>query len=229
LVGICPPSIMLLSHTLQDFGRGIFVLARALFRGQSRTHKEVINILTHASALVRSEGIGALMKIRDKVAYELLRDGISLILNDFTVEEIRHNLNAKINAKQSHMAMAANLFENMSKICPGVGMMGTLIGLINMLSNMADPSRIGSGMAMAMVTTLYGLLLGTTIYGPFGEKIAIEAEKNLEIDLMVLEGVLLLKGKKSSIHLKDIMKTYGSRSSPNQPAPAPGAPAKKGA
>ena len=64
-------------------------------------------------------------------------------------------------------------------------------------------------MLFRSITTLYGLLLGTILYAPFSEKIAIEADKILELDLLVLEGVLALKGKKSSIHLKDIMKTYG--------------------
>jgi chemotaxis protein MotA len=112
------------------------------------------------------------------------------------------------------MALAANLFENMSKLCPGMGMIGTLMGLIAMLSNMNDPTKLGSGMAMALITTLYGLMLGTILYGPWGEKIQIEAEKIHEIDMMVLEGVLNIRGKKSSIHMKDIVKTYAAKHMP---------------
>jgi chemotaxis protein MotA len=89
-------------------------------------------------------------------------------------------------------------------------MIGTLMGLIGMMANLSDPASIGSGMALALITTLYGLLLGTIIYAPFGEKIALEAEKSQELDLMVLEGVLALKSKKSSVHLKNIMATYGT-------------------
>ncbi len=208
LIGIAPPCIMLLSHTLSDMIRGIAILAKASINQQSRVEKEVINVLTSASAAVRSDGIGALMKFRNTVRYELLKEGLSLILNDYSIDEIRHNLTARINTKQGHMMLASSLFENMSKLCPGVGMIGTLIGLITMLSNLKDPSTIGGGMAVAMITTLYGLFLGTILYGPFGEKISLESEKSLEIDMMVLEGVLLLKGKKSSVHMKNIMKTY---------------------
>ena len=209
----CPPCIMLLSHSISDFLTGIAALLRASFGNQRKTEMEVINVLTHCSALVRAEGIGALLKARDKIRYDLLRDGISLIVNDFTADEIRHNITAKINAKQSYLQFAENLFENMAKVSPGVGMLGTLLGLVQMMSNLTDPSKIGSGMALAMITTLYGLILGTFIYAPCSEKINLEASKILEIDMMVLEGVLTLKGKKSSIHLKDIMKTY-SRTSP---------------
>jgi flagellar motor component MotA len=66
-------------------------------------------------------------------------------------------------------------------------------------------------MALAMITTLYGIMLGTFIYAPMAEKIQIEAERTLEVDLLVMEGVMNIKGKKSSVHLKDIVKTYGAK------------------
>tara|TARA_B100000902_G_C27230265_1_gene874418 strand:- start:404 stop:1201 length:798 start_codon:yes stop_codon:yes gene_type:complete len=211
-LGVMPPSVMLLSHTVRDFVVGITTLVSSLFKNHSRYQMDIIQTLSRASALVRSEGIGALLGIRQQIKYDLLRDGVSLIVNDFTIEEIRHNLTNRVNAKQSRMALAANLFENMAKLSPGVGMIGTLIGLIAMMADMKDPAKIGAGMALAMITTLYGLLLGTLLYGPAAEKITLEAEKSLENDLMVLEGVVSLKGKKSSIHMKDIMRTYGGKS-----------------
>lgn len=211
LLLLMPPSVMLLSHTITDFYVGLTILLKALFRTQGRREKEVIEVLTASSALVRAEGIGALMKVRNRVKYPFLRDGLSLILNDFSSEEIRHNLQNKINAEQMRMSLASNLFENISKLSPGVGMIGTLVGLISMMANLKNPDQIGAGMALAMIGTLYGLLLGTLIYGPFSEKISLEAERNLQIDLMILEGILTLKGKKSSIHMRDIMNTYSQR------------------
>jgi len=209
LLGIAPPSIMLLSHSVSDFITGINLLIGALFINLRKQQIEVITTLTNASKAVRSDGLGALINYQKQAKSDLLKDGLSLIVNDFKPEEIRHNLTARINTKQSQMALSANLFENMSKVCPGVGMIGTLLGLITMLSNMKDPSTIGAGMALAMITTLYGIALGTILYAPISEKIQLQAERVLEIDLLVLEGVMNIKGKKSSVHLKDILKTYG--------------------
>lgn len=216
LLGVLPPSIMLLSHKLGDFFTGFRILLQSMFHNTKRKQLEVINSLTTCSAKVRSEGIGALVKERKNLKYALLVDGVSLIINNFTIDEIKHNLSAKINAKQNQMALASNLFENMAKVSPGVGMIGTLLGLIAMMSKISDPSTIGAGMALALITTLYGLLLGTILYAPFGEKIAIEAEKIHEIELLVMEGVLALKAKKSSVHLNDIMKTYSQPGLKNQ-------------
>lgn len=211
LLSLGPPSVMLLSHTVSDLFMGVRLLITSIFSRHGQQQMEIINALTRASQIVRTDGLGALVPLRDQMRYDMLRDGFSLIINDFKAEEIRNNMMARINAKQSHMALAANLFENMSKLCPGMGMIGTLMGLIAMLSNMSDPTKLGSGMALALITTLYGLMLGTIIYGPWGEKIQIEAEKILEIDLMVLEGVLNVRAKKSSMHMKDIVKTYASK------------------
>lgn len=216
LVG--PPSIMLLSHTLTDFVTGFKLLVSSMFGRSRKQHEEIIDTLSAASKAVRSEGIGAVIPFRDRARYDLLRDGLSLIINDFKPEEIRNNLMARVNLKQSHMQLAANLFENMSKLSPGVGMIGTLMGLIGMLSHMDDPSKIGSNMALAMITTLYGLGLGTIVYGPWGEKIMLEAERTLEIDLLVVEGIINIKSKKSSMHLKDLVKSYSTGKKGAEPA-----------
>lgn len=218
-LAVMPPSIMLLSHTLVDFFLGILTLIKSLFHNNNKYMLAVNDTLTKASALVRSEGIGALVKVRQQIKYDFLRDGVSLIVNDFSPDEIRHNLTNKLNARQARMALAANLFENMAKVSPGVGMIGTLIGLIKMMGDMKDPSNIGAGMALAMITTLYGLLLGTILYAPMSEKISLEAEKMHELDLMVLEGVLGLKHKKSSIHMKDIMNTFSGGRKGKEAAP----------
>lgn len=216
LLAMMPPSIILLSHTFQDFFTGLGAFLNSLFKRQKKTQDEVISVLTHASAIVRSEGLGSLVRIKERVRNELLKDGLSLIVNNFTPEEIKHNISAKISAKQSRMHLAANLFENISKLSPGVGMLGTILGLIHMMANLTDPSKIGGGMAMALLTTLYGLVLGNIIYGPIAERIKLESDKSLEIDLMVLEGVISLKGKKSSVHFTDIMKTYGKKAAGGQ-------------
>ena len=150
LLGLVPPSIMLLSHKISDFLMGVKILIQSMFNNTTNKHKMVVNSLTVCSAKVRSEGIGSLVGERNKLTYDLLIDGVSLIINNFTVEEIRHNLRAKISARQGQMALASNFFENMAKVSPGVGMIGTLLGLISMMSEISDPATIGAGMALAV-------------------------------------------------------------------------------
>ena len=103
LLGLLPPSVMLLSHKFSDFITGFRVLVTSMFHSTSKKQKTVINALTTCAAKVRSEGVGSLVKERKRIKYPLLVDGLSLIINNFTVDEIRHNLKAKIAAKQGEI------------------------------------------------------------------------------------------------------------------------------
>jgi chemotaxis protein MotA len=206
---LVPPCIMLLSHRLGDFLTGFRILFRSMFQNTSRQQQKVIATLSDCSRKIREEGMGSLMQLKKDITHELLADGINLIISNFSSEEIQHNLQSKIDFKQTKMTLASHLFENMSRVSPGVGMIGTLIGLVNMMADLSDPKSLGSGMAIALLTTLYGLIVGTLIYAPLGEKISIESEKCYQLDMMVLEGVMALKDKKSSLHLTHIVKTYG--------------------
>lgn len=208
LVG--PPSIIFMSHNFLDFFRGIRVLFGMATLSQRREMNQISNELTQLSASVRTDGMGVVAQFKDKVRNPLFRDGLQLILSSFNTDEIKHNLVAKINAKQSQFSHAQNLFESLSRLCPGMGLLGTIIGLVQMLANLDDPKLIGPGLAIALLSTLYGLIMGSAVYGPIAEKIMIHAEKVRELDIMVLEGVLLLKEKKSNAHLRDVLNTYAS-------------------
>jgi chemotaxis protein MotA len=208
LLGIAPIAVILMSHSFIDFFAGLRTLLSLAFLNQKKEINQISNQLSTMSSAVRNEGIGVLAKYKPHLANQLFKEGVTLILSSFTSDEIRHNLTAKINGKQTQFSHAVNLFESLGKLCPGMGLLGTIIGLVQMLSNMSDPSKLGPSMAIALLTTLYGLILGTVVYQPISEKIAIYAEKTLQLDLMILEGVLLLKEKKSQAHLRDVLNTY---------------------
>src|SRR5690606_24392092 len=86
LLALMPPSVLLLSHTLGDLFTGISTVFKSMFNRHNRHQKEIIEILTQSSALVRAQGMGALVKVRPLIRYDLLRDGVSLIVNNFTEE-----------------------------------------------------------------------------------------------------------------------------------------------
>jgi chemotaxis protein MotA len=218
LLGGGPIAIILMSHSFYDFFSGIRTLFSLAVMSQKREMNQISNQLSVLSYSVRTDGIGVLAKYKAQLRNPLLKDGVSLILSSFTTDEIRHNLTAKINSRQTEYAHAVSLFENLGKLSPGVGLLGTIAGLVKMLSNMTEPAKLGPAMAVALLSTLYGLVLGTVVYMPVAEKIAIYAEKRLQLDLMVLEGVLLLKEKKSQAHLRDVLNTYSTNSTDRQPA-----------
>lgn len=210
LLAVGPLSIIFISHNFMDFLRGVRVLLSMASLSMKKEMNQISNQLTQLSASVRTEGVGVVARYKDQVRNPLFKDGLQLILSSFTADEIKHNLIAKVNAKQSQYSHAQNLFESLAKLCPGMGMLGTIVGLVGMLGHLDDPKKIGPALAVSLLSTLYGLILGTAVYGPIAEKIMIYAERMRELDTMILEGVLLLKEKKSNAHLRDVLSTYSA-------------------
>ncbi|MEY4065544.1 MAG: flagellar motor protein MotP [Pseudomonadota bacterium] len=215
LLGVGPLCVILMSHSFLDFLAGLKTLMSIAFLNKEKEMNQIANQLSTMTSAVRNEGVGILVRYKEHLKNPMLKDGVTLILSGFTPEEIKHNLTAKINTKQQQFTHASSLFENLGKLCPGMGLLGTICGLVNMLSNMNEPTKLGPSMAVALLTTFYGLLLGTVVYTPISEKITIYAEKMLQLDLMILEGVLLLKEKKSQAHLRDVLSTYSNTSGQN--------------
>jgi chemotaxis protein MotA len=209
LLTIGPIAVIFMSYSFLDFFSGLKTVSTMAFLNQSKEMNSISNLLTQLSQAVRADGVGAVAQQKDKVKNPLFRDGLALILNGFTPDEIRHNLVAKINTRQSQFNSAANLFDSMGKLCPGMGLLGTIIGLMKMLANMSDPKSLGPSMAIALLTTLYGLVFGTVLYNSIADKVRLYAEKSLQLDTMIMEGVLLLKEKKSGAHFRDVLNTYG--------------------
>ena len=210
LLGIGPILVIFMSHSFVEFLTSLRTVFSMAFINQGKEMNQISNHLTQLSQAVRADGVGVLAQHKEQVKNPLFRDGLSLILNGFTPEEIKHNLIAKINTRQNQFNMAANLFENLGKLCPGLGLLGTIIGLVKMLYNMNDPKSLGSAMALSLLATLYGLVFGSVLYLSICEKVKIYAEKTLQLDTMIMEGVLLLKDKKSGAHFRDVLNTYGS-------------------
>jgi chemotaxis protein MotA len=208
LLTVAPLAVVFMSHSFVDFFSSVRTVFSMAFLNTSKEMNGISNNLTHLSSAVRTEGIGVIAQFKSRVTNSLFRDGLTLILNGFTTDEIRHNITAKINTRQAQFAQSAALFETLGKLCPGMGLLGTIIGLMKMLANMSDPKSLGPNMAIALLTTLYGLIFGTVIYNSICDKIKIYAEKCLQLDTMILEGVLLLKEKKSGAHFKDVLNTY---------------------
>jgi chemotaxis protein MotA len=210
LLAVGPITVIFMSYSFVDFFAALRTVGTMAFLNHSKEMINISNLLTQLSQAVRSDGVGILAQHKEKAKNPLFREGLALILNGFTPDEIRHNIVAKINTRQTQFGQAANLFESLGKLCPGMGLLGTIIGLMKMLANMGDPKSLGPAMAIALLTTLYGLVFGTVLYNSVADKIRIYAEKSLQLDTMIMEGVLLLKEKKSGAHFRDVLNTYGS-------------------
>ncbi|HHI97689.1 MAG TPA: flagellar motor protein PomA, partial [Thermodesulfatator atlanticus] len=104
--------------------------------------------------------------------------------------------------------MGQNLFKTMADLAPAFGMIGTLIGLVQMLSTMDDPKSIGPSMAVALLTTLYGAVMANLVFTPIANKLALRAQEEQLNYRLIIEGVIGLQKGLNPRVLEEILKAF---------------------
>lgn len=186
--------------------------------GIFRPHKEGQAILKNEVGriirwgyIVQKNGLQGLEADAEGVAKQdpFLSFGIDLVVTGYTGEEVRMILSANIEASAERDKAKADILKMMGGASPAFGMMGTLIGLIVMLGNMGgDPSAVGPGMAVALITTLYGVTFARLMFMPAGAKIGARADVSRFNKYLITEGLGLLAERKSPRYIQDKMNSY---------------------
>ena len=166
------------------------VVKKALFNSAPVFQKK-LERLVELEMKARREGILALESEIESEQEEFLVKGIQLAVDGTEPEMIKAILSAEVANIEERHSLGASILKAMGAYAPALGMIGTLIGLIQMLSSLEDPSQIGSGMAVALVTTFYGAMLANLIFLPIAGKLeTLSTQEILHLD-MILEGILL--------------------------------------
>jgi chemotaxis protein MotA len=129
-----------------------------------------IDTFGELSKVARREGLLALDRQLEEIDDSFLKFGLEMAVDGIDEREINDPMIQNANTEMKHHVFAASFFNAIGAACPAFGMIGTLIGLIQMMGNLEDPSQIGAGMAVALVTTFYGSLLANLVFLPFAQK-----------------------------------------------------------
>jgi chemotaxis protein MotA len=124
------------------------------------------------------------------IAEPLLRSGLALAADGATPEEIERALNAEAAAAAARQRTAADVMRKAAEVAPAMGLIGTLVGLVQMLGHLADPDTIGPAMAVALLTTLYGAVLANMVLLPLAAKLERNALHDALVDAVHVTGVL---------------------------------------
>jgi chemotaxis protein MotA len=161
--------------------------------------------------LVQKSGPQALEEEAKKATRgdKFLKFGVDLVISGYTGEEVRDCLNNTIETSFGRNTVLVEIIKKMGAAAPAFGMIGTLVGLIIMLGSMGgDPSALGAGLAVALCTTLYGVIFSQIIFLPSANKI-MQREQIIRFrNYLVAEGLILLADKKSPRFIQDKMNSY---------------------
>ena len=160
---------------------------------------------------VQKNGIPALEQEAKKAVRgdKFLKFGIEMVVSGYTGEEVREIMNNTIETTFGRNTVQVEILKNMGAAAPAFGMIGTLVSLIIMLDNMGgDPSELGKGLAVALLTTLYGVIFARIIFLPAATKI-LQREQIVRFrNYLIAEGLSLLADKKSPRYIQDRMNSY---------------------
>ena len=155
--------------------------------------ERIITQLVTFAEKARREGLLALEDDLEEVRDVFLRKGIQLVVDGTDPEIIRSILYNELNKIQERHQAGINLFDQWGKFAPAFGMIGTLAGLIGMLGNIEDKSSIGSGMSLALITTLYGAVFANLIFIPIKSKLEDRDTGEAIVKEIMIEGILSIQ------------------------------------
>ncbi len=192
--------------------KSLMQVMKNAFRKKDIDLQKDIEMIISIANVARREGLLALEDAVTNIDSPFFRKGVMLVVDGADPELIKNVMEAEIYFIQDRHAKGQAVLETLGTMAPAFGMIGTLIGLINMLKNLDDPDSLGPGMAVALLTTLYGSVLANLIFIPLAKKLKLQtADETLEKELL-LEGLLSIQDGENPRIIKDKLYSFIARS-----------------
>ena len=154
--------------------------------------KETVEKIVGWSQKTRKEGLLGLESVAESEPDPFAQKALRLLVDGTEPESIRNILEVEIGAHEHNDTQAAKVFEGMGGYSPTVGIIGAVMGLIHVMANLSDPSKLGSGIAVAFVATIYGVGLANLFFLPFANKLKAIVHHQTKFREMIVEGVIAI-------------------------------------
>ncbi|MDE6973551.1 MAG: motility protein A [Lachnospiraceae bacterium] len=198
---------VLASNSLADYIGGLksFLL---IFKGTNTDVKGMIQKIIELSNVARKEGLLSLEEAAGDLDDEFMKKGILLIVDGTDPELVRGIMETELVSIEERHTKKIGFWEDLGSMGPAWGMIGTLVGLVNMLYEMDDPSSIGPSMAVALITTLYGSLLANWICAPVASKLKSNNANEILIKSIMIEGLLSIQAGENPRVIEEKLKSF---------------------
>jgi len=189
----------MINYPLKDMLTSVNVLKNVLFCKPVSSEKIIEKFIEFAST-ARRNGILSLEASIENTNNDFIKKSLQLSVDGLDPQSIHTILHTEIALIKKRHQLGAEIFMTMGTFSPALGMIGTLIGLVQMLQSMSDPSTIGPAMAVALLTTFYGSILANLIFIPVSGKLRKRSQEETQIKEMITEGVISIsKGENPRI------------------------------
>lgn len=185
---------------------------KVMVQGKRYDTEKLIDTLVDMAQVARKSGLLALEERAGELDDPFFKQGIMMIVDATEPEEVRTLLENELATTAERHDEMISVYEKASAFAPGFGMIGTLVGLVNMLMNM-DPSEggsstIGTDMGTALITTFYGCVLAQLVFSPMAKKLSIRNNEEVVYKQIMIEGILAMQAGDNPKFLKEKLVTY---------------------
>ncbi|MHB1392438.1 MAG: motility protein A [Clostridia bacterium] len=187
-----------------------FASLKHVFFYKEMDSENVIKSIIDLANVARKEGLLALEEAAQQLQDDFLQKGVLLIVDGTDPELVRNILETELSFIEDRHKSNQGVFEYIASAGPGFGMLGTLIGLINMLANLSDPSTVGPNMAVAIITTLYGSLIQNVFCNPVVNKLKLRSSQESLMKEVMLEGMLSIQAGENPRIIEEKLKAFMS-------------------
>lgn len=196
------PSIMVtvggsVAAILINFGfeevKNVFGTVKQAFTTELMDPRELIQIFSELARKARREGLLALEDDVHRLNDPFFAKGIQLVVDAMDPQMIREVLETDMTFMAQRHEIGQRIFRTWGNLAPAFGMIGTLIGLVQMLAKLDKPEALGPSMALALITTFYGALMAYMFFIPLAGKLALRSEQEMLLKQMMLEGIIAIQ------------------------------------
>jgi len=183
--------------------KNAFRVVKKAFTTEPRKADELLALMRQMSTRARREGVLALEDVARTQDDEFLKRGIQMVVDGHDPEAIEDVLYAELDKIEERHKEGRQPFDYLTNCAPALGMIGTLIGLVQMLQNLEDPQAIGPAMAVALLTTFYGSCIANVFSMPIAEKLKTRSAEELAEKALIAQGLLSILSGESPRFLVD--------------------------
>lgn len=171
----------------------VLKILKVVFLEKQMEAADIIKTIVSLAETARREGLLALEDAAYQLKDEFMKKGILLIVDGTDPELVRNILETELSFLEERHKEGQSIFETMGALSPAFGLIGTIIGLINMLKQIDNPSAIGPGMAVALITTFYGATFANLLFIPIAGKLKVRSREEVLLKEVMIEGILSIQ------------------------------------
>lgn len=171
-------------------------------------HENIIKDIIGYAAKARKNGLISLEQESQNIKDVFIKKGISLVVDGIDPQKLRETMETELAAFEEHNKSSVEVFEAAGGYAPTIGIIGAVLGLIHVMENLSDSSKLGAGIAVAFVATIYGLMTANLVCLPMGTKLKHRLKEEILIKQMIIEGLIAIQNGENPHFIEQRLRSY---------------------